>query len=71
MKRVVRLRNKQTGKIDTYPTVSDLIERNGEEELGIKRGALYNALHAGKGYWENKKYSIFYENIELGNKVWR
>ena len=71
MKRVVRLRNRETGEVNTYPTLSDLIERNGIEELGISRPALYNAMHKGKGYWENRRYSVFYENIELGNKVWK
>ena len=71
MKRVVRLKNKETGELNTYPTVSDLIERNGEEALCISRPSLYNALHIGKGFWENKKYMVYYENIELGNSVWK
>lgn len=70
MKRIVRLRNKETGGIDTYSTLSDLIERNGEE-LGISRPALYNAMHTGKGFWENKKYMVYYDNIDLGRKVWK
>lgn len=70
MKRVVRLRNKETERIDTYPTVSDLLARNGSE-IGITKAALYNALHTGKGFWENSKYAIYYESIELGKKVWR
>lgn len=70
MKRVVRLRNRETGEINTYPTVSDLCERNGDT-LGISRQALYNALHVGRGLWENKNYMVYYENIELGQSVWR
>lgn len=70
MKRVVRLRNRETGEINTYPTLSDLLERNGEA-LGISRPALYNAMHTGRGFWENKKYMVYYDNVDLGKKVWR
>lgn len=70
MKRVIRLRNKETGRVDTYPTLSDLIERNGSEVLGISRHALYNAMHTGKGFWENKRYQIYYEDIDLGKNLW-
>lgn len=71
MKRVVRLKNKETGELNTYPTVSDLIERNGEERLGISRPSLYNALHIGKGFWENKSFRVYYEDIEIGRRIWR
>lgn len=71
MKRVVRIKNKETRTLDTYPTLSELLERIGEEELGISRGALYNAMHTGKGFWENKRYMVYYDNVDLGKRVWK
>ena len=70
MKRVVRLKNKTTGEIDTYPTLADLVRRNGEDMLGISLNALYNAVSAGKGRWENKNYEVYIETIDLGNTEW-
>ena len=71
MKRLVRLKNKETGVIDTYPSAADLVRRNGEEELGISLQALYNAISTNKGRWENNKYIVYYETIDLGNKEWK
>ena len=71
MKRVVRLKDRGTGRIDTYPTLSELLEKNGEEALGITRAALYNAMHTGKGFWENKRYMVYYDMVDLGKRVWR
>ena len=71
MKRVVRFRNKETNEVYTYPTLSELIERNQNIELGISRQSLYNAMHKGKGFWENRRYCIYYENVELGKNIWK
>lgn len=70
MKKVVRLRNKQTKAIDSYPTITALWEKNGEE-LGISQQALYNAMSTGSGFWENKKFMVYYDNVDLGRKVWK
>lgn len=71
MKRIVRLKNKQTGEIFSYPTITDLIRRNGEERIGISLNALYNALSNNFGKWENKQYEVYYDTVDLGNSVWR
>lgn len=70
MKRIVRLKNKNTGEIDSYPTLIDLVRRNGEKTLGIGLSALYNAVSKNKGQWENHTYVIYYETINLGVKHW-
>lgn len=70
MKRIVRLKNKQTGEIDSYPTIIELVGRNGEKTLGIGLNSLYNAVSKNKGKWENDLYEVYYENINLGNSSW-
>jgi len=69
MKKVIRLRNNETGEISSYPTLSKLYEEN-SDVLGISKPALYNAMHMGKGFWDNKRFTIYYENIDLGCKQW-
>lgn len=69
MKKVVRLRNKESDEISSYPTLSELWEKNADA-LGISKPSLYNAMHTGAGFWENKKFVIYYENIDLGCKQW-
>lgn len=70
MKKVVRLRNKETGSIESYSTIAALWEKK-SEELGISQQALYNAMSTGSGFWENKKFMVYYENVDLGRKVWK
>lgn len=70
MKKIVRLRNKKNDNIESYPTVAALWEKNGKE-LGISQQALYNAMSAGSGFWENKAYMVYYDNVDLGRKVWK
>ena len=70
MKRVVRLKNKESGEISTYPTLNELWEKN-SETLAISKPSLYNAMHMGKGFWENKKFMVYYEEIDLGCKYWK
>ena len=70
MKRVVRLKNRQTGEILSYPTIAELVRQNGKETLGIGLNALYNAVNANNGEWANDAYKVYYENIELGKKEW-
>lgn len=71
MKRVVRLKIRETNEIYTYPSITELVRRNGEDILGISLQALYNAMSNNKGKWESSKYQVYYESIELGNKEWR
>ena len=71
MKRIVILLNKETGKETPYPSVSSLVLRNYDNELGIGLGALYNALHTNKGYWENKRYKVYYKTITLDTNEWK
>jgi hypothetical protein len=68
MKRVVRLKDKATGEIRTYPSLVAMRKENGD--IGICANALYNALNKGQGLWENKKYMVYWENIDLGREVW-
>ena len=70
IKRIVRLKNKHTGEINSYPTIADLVRRNGVKTLGIGLNALYNAVSRNNGSWENGDYGVYYENINLGNKEW-
>lgn len=70
MKRIVRLKNKHTGEIGSYPTIADLVRRNGVKTLGIGLNALYNAVSRNKGRWENSSYELYYEDINLGKKEW-
>lgn len=70
MKRVVRLKNKENDEINTYATIVDLVRRNGEKELGICINALYNAVSANNGRWENSRYEVYYDNIDLGKDKW-
>lgn len=69
MKRLVRLKDKETGKVHTYSSVAELIRYEGEETLGIGLQALYNALSS-KKKWENGRFIVFYQTIDLGNKEW-
>lgn len=71
MKRIVRLKQKDNGEIFSYPTITDLFQRNGEETLGISLNALYNALSKNNSRWENKQFEIYYETVDLGNKQWK
>lgn len=71
MKKVVRLKNKETEKIDSYPSLADLVRRNGEENIGIGLQSLYNAICLNKGRWENDRFLIYIEEIDLGRKEWR
>lgn len=70
MKRIVRLKNKDTGEINSYPTIADLIRRNGAEAIGIGLQALYNAVSTNNGRWANEYYEVYYEDVELGKKEW-
>lgn len=71
MKRLVRLRNKKTKEIQTFPTIMHLLRSKGSDYLGIEKQSLYNALSKGKGKWENEKFAIYYEEINLGNTEWK
>ncbi|SEA79905.1 hypothetical protein SAMN04487851_11469 [Prevotella sp. tc2-28] len=71
MKRLVRLKDKETKEIYSYSSITELIRRNGEEALGISLQSLYNAMSTNKGRWGNDRYEVYYETIELGNKEWR
>ena len=71
MKRLVRLKNKETGEVNSYPSIADLVRRNGEETLGISLQALYNAVSNNNGKWDNGKFVVYYDMIDLGNKEWR
>lgn len=70
MKRIIRLHDKTTGEIFSYPTVTELIKRNGEDRLGISLAALYNSLSINNGQWESKKYKVYYETIDNIDAVW-
>lgn len=65
MRRVVRLYDKELERMDSYPTLSDLVRRNGADKLGISIGALYNAMSTNKGKWENERFRIYYEDIDI------
>lgn len=69
MKRVVRLKNKETKELDSFPTIAALWEKKGDV-LGISQQALYNAMSTGGGLWENKKYMVYYDSVDLGRKSW-
>ncbi len=71
MKRIARLKNTHTGEIDSYPSIADLVRRNGEKTLGISLHALYNALSVNNGEWTNKNYTVYYETVDLGNREWQ
>ncbi len=71
MKRFVRLKNRETGEVNSYPSIADLVRRNGEETLGISLQALYNAVSNNKGKWDNGKFEVYYDMVDLGNKEWR
>ena len=71
MKRLVRLKNRATGEINSFPSIADLVRRTGEETLGIGLQALYNAFSSNKGKWENEKYAVYYETVDIGNKEWK
>ena len=62
--------NKRSGRLYTYPTLTDLVERNGSERLGISRASLYNALHMHNGKWENGRWKVYYETVDLGKTIW-
>lgn len=70
MKRIVRLKDKIKGGISSYPTIASLVRRNGEKTIGISLNALYNAMSTNKGRWSNKRFEVFYEDIDLGNEEW-
>lgn len=64
MKRVVILKLRGEKNLSVYPTVAELVARNGKDILGIETQALWNALSAGGGRFSNKRCEIYYKDVK-------
>ena len=69
-KRVVILHDKIEGRKRAFKNVVSLYQATGDKILGISLGALYNALSAHNGVYENKVVKIEYTCIESNHETW-
>lgn len=68
-KRYVSVHIKSTGHIRVFPTITKMFSTLGEENIGVTRNSLWNALSAHGGKYENDKVKVEYK--ERKAQVWR
>ena len=70
MKKIVILKNKQTGEETPFPTVASLVRQTDKALLGIGKGALWNALSRNNGHYENQRVAVDYRYVEPNPQTW-
>ncbi len=70
MKKIVILKNKQTGEETPFPSVANLVRQTDKALLGIGKGALWNALSRNNGHYENPRITVQYRYVEPNPQTW-
>lgn len=60
-KRYVQVTIKETGRVLTFPTVTQMYAKLGEEAVGVNIHSLWNALAKKGGKYENEKVKVEYK----------
>lgn len=60
-KRYIQVTLKDTGTVRVFPTIVKMYAKLGEENIGVTRNSLWNALSKQEGKYENKKVKIEYK----------
>jgi hypothetical protein len=63
MKKIVVFESKQSNLREMFRTCPELALKHPSSEIGVGLGAIWNGLHAGGGFFENKRCKIYYQSI--------